>query len=422
MRNLLKEMILILLAGLSMFLGGCGEKMSQAYTDELFGDITKQYGVKIVCEIDENFAPFLEEGRQRRFERAKRIDDATLERFPSILEKAFRKYPTWIIRKNLSAIHIAKEIWNNGIHYGGTYDPFRRIVYLADYGVLDDEDIIHIFHHEFSSLLEKSNVFFQNLWYENNPEGFKYRIELLDTWKEALVGQSLIGGPDDYEKGFLNTYAQTDFENDLNEYSGYIFARPDEFKKIMERYPRVRAKFLVWLDFYHGIDPIFTEDYFFNGGCASCEEAAVSCRRWLGEAIREVDAAPMHARAKAVLRAIARGCPYLDPGLRLFAEKALLRSDAEGRATILARGVTALLPADGAAFDARGRADGPAEHFPLAISGELSDHLPKDLYAGTYLYAWALENQLRALDLYNADARKLVRTLLLSAAVGHEGP
>jgi hypothetical protein len=30
---------------------------------------------------------------------------------------------------------------------------------------------------------------------------------------------------------------------------------------IMEQYPRVRGKFLVWLEFYQKIDPVFTEEY-----------------------------------------------------------------------------------------------------------------------------------------------------------------
>jgi hypothetical protein len=40
-----------------------------------------------------------------------------------------------------------------------------------------------------------------------------------------------------------------------------IFTYPEKFKTIMNQYPRVRGKFLVWLDFYQMIDPIFTEAY-----------------------------------------------------------------------------------------------------------------------------------------------------------------
>ncbi len=76
-----------------------------------------------------------------------------------------------------------------------------------------------------------------------------------------IVDTSLKGTEADYNKGFMNTYAQTTFENDFNEYARIIFINPQEFKKIMNQYPRVRGKFLIWLDFYHKIDPIFTEEY-----------------------------------------------------------------------------------------------------------------------------------------------------------------
>ena len=46
-----------------------------------------------------------------------------------------------------------------------------------------------------------------------------------------------------------------------NEYSAMIFTDPEKFKPIMARHPRVRGKFLVWLEFYQEIDPIFTEEY-----------------------------------------------------------------------------------------------------------------------------------------------------------------
>lgn len=57
----------------------------------------------------------------------------------------------------------------------------------------------------------------------------------------------------------------TDFENDFNEYSAMIFTYPEKFKKIMNQYPRVRAKFEIWLDFYQKINPIFTEAYLLGG-------------------------------------------------------------------------------------------------------------------------------------------------------------
>jgi hypothetical protein len=178
-----------------------------------------------------------------------------------ILQKAFNKYPEKVIKENLSAIYLAKEMWSDGVRFAGTYDQFRRIVYLADNGEHDEMESIEAFHHELSSILLKNKFFFLNLWYERNPKDFKYRLYLVDSWEKAINGTSLIGTAEDYEKGFMNSYGQTYFENDFNEYAAHIFAHPEEFKQIMNQYPRVRAKFKVWLDFYHEIDPIFTEEY-----------------------------------------------------------------------------------------------------------------------------------------------------------------
>jgi hypothetical protein len=59
----------------------------------------------------------------------------------------------------------------------------------------------------------------------------------------------------------MDTYGQTSVENDVNEYAAMIFTYPQKFKEIMDQYPRVRDKFLVLLEFYHNIDPKFTEEY-----------------------------------------------------------------------------------------------------------------------------------------------------------------
>jgi len=58
-----------------------------------------------------------------------------------------------------------------------------------------------------------------------------------------------------------NKQAFSNFENDFNEYAAMIFTHPQKFKKIMNQYPRVRGNFLLFLEFYHKIDHIFTEAY-----------------------------------------------------------------------------------------------------------------------------------------------------------------
>jgi hypothetical protein len=107
----------------------------------------------------------------------------------------------------------------------------------------------------------RSHSFYLNPWEDLNPKNFKYAYDTTEDKLKTYNSASSIGTESDFEKAFMDSYGQTEFENDFNEYFAMIFTYPEKFKKIMDQYPRVRGKFLIWLDFYHKIDPIFTEDY-----------------------------------------------------------------------------------------------------------------------------------------------------------------
>jgi len=260
-------MILSMIAGL--YLWHHNRTFSKEKIDALFEPITSKYGVKIVYEIENDFFSPLEDSiipaGPDRGSNVELIRHQVLLRYPIILQKTFEKYPIEIIKKYLNAIHFAGKIEQAGFNYGGSYDPFRRIIYLVDNGGNNDDQAMGTFHHEFSSLLMKRHSFLINPWTDYNPANFKY---LSDTSQDAVSmsnNTSLIGTEDDYKKGFMNSYGQTDFGNDFSEYSAMIFTHPQKFKKIMGKYPRVRGKFKVWLKFHHDkIDQIFTEEYLFG--------------------------------------------------------------------------------------------------------------------------------------------------------------
>lgn len=106
-------------------------------------------------------------------------------------------------------------------------------------------------------------TFFIKPWRDFNPENFTYFYEKYGNFKNlpSSIRISGKGSEEEYKNGFLDDYSMTNFENDFNSYSAMIFTYPDKFKKIMNQYPRVRAKFEIWLDFYQKIDSIFTEAY-----------------------------------------------------------------------------------------------------------------------------------------------------------------
>lgn len=236
--------------------------------NEWFKPITSKYGIRIVYKIEDDFfsplvnPPIPEDPGMEITVRP--IRHSVLAAFPNLLSEALRKYPVSVIKQNLKAIYFAGEINQKSLRYGATYDPFRHIIYLISDGEHTDQYLIATFHHEFSSLLLRGRSFFINPWTKFNPEKFEYMFSKSKQSLEIYKSTSLIGTEADYENGFMNTYGQVSFENDFNEYSAMTFTNPKKFKAIMNQYPRVRGKFLVWLQFYQKVDPIFTEDYLFE--------------------------------------------------------------------------------------------------------------------------------------------------------------
>jgi hypothetical protein len=246
--------------------------LDMTYSDEEinagFAPLTSQYDIRIAYEVNDAFLsdivnPYASSGPDRR-SKVTPIRHRVLMRYPRLLSQAFEKYPVEVIKSYLNAIHFADQIDHNGFKFGGSYDQFRRVIYLVDNGWQSDHSAIRTFHHEFSSLLLSRHSIVLNPWFANNPEGFEYLYKSSNNRLEVYKKTSSYGTEADYENGFMNTYGQTSFENDFNEYSAMIFTYPEKFKKIMANHPRVRGKFLVWLKFYQEIDPIFTEEYLFG--------------------------------------------------------------------------------------------------------------------------------------------------------------
>lgn len=271
---LLKEQnrcILIVLIAILAAIEGYQIYLDKTYTkeeiDTAFEYITSGYGIKIVYEIGDDFFsplknPPIPAGPPRK-SKVTPIRHRVLLRYPRILETALEKYPIHVIKNYLNGIQFAGEL-EDDVHpgYWGTYDPFRQIIYLMDDGIKTDDQAMGTFHHEFSSLLLKSHSFWGGTWTDHNPGDFKYYLDRYDNY--AIMKKNCEADKDYYQKGMVSNYGLTSFENDFNEYSEMIFTYPEKFKKIMEKYPRVRGKFKVWLRFYQKIDPVFSEAYLFG--------------------------------------------------------------------------------------------------------------------------------------------------------------
>lgn len=186
------------------------------------------------------------------------IDRAELQRFPILLRQALGRYPKKVITKNLKRVVILESISFYGLEYGATYST--DTVYLSSKGKTlgyTDRYLIDGFHHEFSSILFRNYRFPTRRWEMCNPERFKYSGSGVAALKN---GQTSLEGSDElYQKGFLAGYSISALEEDYNVYSGIAFSQPERLRRLIRDYPKVREKFLVWLDFYRSIDPFFTQ-------------------------------------------------------------------------------------------------------------------------------------------------------------------
>jgi hypothetical protein len=174
----------------------------------MFAPITSKYGIKIVYKVDEEdfLSPLVNPGIPAgppRGSNVKAIRHRVLARYPSLLQKTLKKYPKNVIKNYLNAIYFAGEIDEDGFKYAGSYDPFRRIVYLVNNGQQNDGDAISTFHHEFSSLLLARYSFLINSWVQHNPEGFQYMTQRYDNYEDRKKARDKI--TDYFQYGIITT-------------------------------------------------------------------------------------------------------------------------------------------------------------------------------------------------------------------------
>jgi len=137
---------------------------------------------------------------------------------------------------------------------------WRTRIYLANEGVAQgytNTFIERAFHREFvGTLLSNYRCLFkENEWKRINPTGFQYGTGG-DVTEKGQVSENLL------EEGFLNDYAISSLENDFSELAAHLFTGGEEFWQTVDRYGKIRRKAMIAIDFYHALDPTFTEDYF----------------------------------------------------------------------------------------------------------------------------------------------------------------
>jgi hypothetical protein len=197
--------------------------------------------------------------------RAAALSQSELPRAKAILHKALSKYPAGMADHYLDRVYILKSLQFYGYPYGGSYT--KKTIYLT----LDETNLLNTdkfleerFHHEFSSILWRENYRKLDLeqWQAFNPNGFVYGEGGLDAIRSGIA--SMDTDPGYFDIGFINRYAMTEIEQDINVMAQNLFTGGPGFWEIVDAKERIREKVLLLIGFYHSLDPMFTEEYFRN--------------------------------------------------------------------------------------------------------------------------------------------------------------
>jgi hypothetical protein len=151
------------------------------------------------------------------------------------------------------------------VEYGGTNST--DALYLTNSGIAKGYTDLYLeqtFHHEYSSILYRNHPAFldEAAWNKINGAGFEYTDP--ENGVGAIRNNESSQDLDTAlcQKGFLTQYSLSGIENDINTFAQNIFCPSEGFWEIVERYPIIKNKVVLLIDFYNKIDPLFTFGYF----------------------------------------------------------------------------------------------------------------------------------------------------------------
>jgi hypothetical protein len=195
----------------------------------------------------------------------KKMDEKEIPRTRAVMEKALVKYPKKVLLENLKVVHFLSFMKFFEVQYGGTNS--NDAVYLVNNGKplgYTDKYLEQTFHHEFSSVLLRkfSNYLDTTTWKSLNEPGFIYNdpedgVGAIRNNQSSQDLDSTLG-----RKGILTQYALSSIENDMNTIAQNLFCPEKNFWPFVDKYPRLRSKVKMLVNFYGRVDEGFTEEYF----------------------------------------------------------------------------------------------------------------------------------------------------------------
>lgn len=164
----------------------------------------------------------------------------------SVLWPELDYYPKAVLEKNLEAFYLYGDLTLYGAKYGGTQlDKKLFIISAGERAGYSDQFIRETFHHELSSILMRYNEFPVQKWRTALPKGFSY-VQDSKSWEKekAVINQGIDNTTGQYylNRGFINEYGTTSFENDVNTYAEYYFVHKEQLQQWAQTYPAIDEK------------------------------------------------------------------------------------------------------------------------------------------------------------------------------------
>ncbi|RYX83589.1 hypothetical protein EON83_14420 [bacterium] len=188
------------------------------------------------------------------------LDIEKQQRGREIASKMLAKYPVAVLKANLKCIYTIEWISYSGVKAGGTNS--RDTVYAIIKDQVPDAKLEEIMHAEFSSILLRNfpTYFGTESWQHINSPDFHYRGNGVEAIKKQQASENLSEAL--LEEGFLNEYAKASTEEDFNSFVGRLFVGDSGLWEAVEKYPRIKAKADLVINFYGKLAPSLTEKFF----------------------------------------------------------------------------------------------------------------------------------------------------------------
>ena len=176
------------------------------------------------------------------------VSSLTYEMVYDAVKEFSAAYPKEVLSKYLRGVFLLANLNCSGKPYGATYA--EKSIYLNVYDHTLRSWIDRALHHEFSSVLASAtNYSFYKFAAINGYSNYDPSIEkgCLTTDNCRIVRESLL------QRGFLNDYARTSYENDFNVYAEALFTDHSHLRYLAREYPIINKKYQIIKKFYNDL-------------------------------------------------------------------------------------------------------------------------------------------------------------------------